>query len=72
MINLDKLRLTMAARGVKIADICEKLGINESTFYRRLNRGGIKFTVHEVAVMSSVMKLSAQEMQDIFFEQELA
>ncbi len=37
-VNMDKLRGLMKEHHVTIADLCEALGMNPSTFYRKANR----------------------------------
>ena len=69
MVNLEKLREAMAKRAVTPEAAAETLGIDRSTFYRRLERNGAKFTVEEVANLSRLLKLSAREVNAIFFEE---
>ena len=43
------------------------LGIDESTFYRKLNREGSTFTLAQADIIKRELKLSAKMAQDIFF-----
>ena len=72
MVNVNKLQEALRARSVSIEAAAEALGIDRATFYRRLSRNGAKFTVEEVAKLSAMLHLSANDMQDIFFDAELA
>ncbi len=72
MVNISLLQGAMKNRNISYEQAAEVLGIDRSTFYRRLNRDGARFTVEEVSKLSAMLKLSAKEMQNIFFDRELA
>lgn len=72
MVNIIKLRETMAARSISYEDAARAIGVDRATIYRRMERAGAKFTVEEVGKLSKLLGLDAKTMQDIFFEQELA
>ena len=60
------------AKATNYEDAARAIGVNRSTFYRRVQREGSKFTVEEVEKLSTLLRLSSQEMQAIFFDRELA
>lgn len=72
MVNIDRLKSALRNRGISIEQASEAIDMNPSTFYRRLNRQGEKFTVQEVAKLASLLNLSSETMQGIFFDGQLA
>ncbi len=72
MVNINKLRGKIIACGLSVEELAEKVGINKSTLYRRLCRGGGAFTINEADKIASVLQLSAKELNEIFFAQYVA
>ena len=72
MVNVTLLHAAMRDRQVSVDQAAEALGMDRSTFYRRINRTGAKFTVEDVSKLSALLKLSAQALQQIFFSEQLA
>lgn len=72
MVNIDRLKSALRNRGITIEQASEAIDMNPSTFYRRLNRQGEKFTVQEVAKLAGLLNLSSETMQGIFFDGQLA
>lgn len=69
MVNLERLKDEMKKKSITPDVAADAMGIDVATYYRRMNRQGIKFTVEEVSKLSKLLDLSPQTMQDIFFEQ---
>ena len=72
MVNVIRLQNALKKRAVSYEEAARAIGVDRSTFYRRVQREGAKFTVEEVERLSVLLNLSSQEMQDIFFDRELA
>lgn len=72
LVNVIRLRNALEKCEISYEDAARAIGVNRSTFYRRVQREGSKFTVEEVEKLSSLLRLSSQEMQAIFFDRELA
>lgn len=70
MVNTDKLRGAIKAKGLNEGDFAEKLGINKSTFSAKINSG--KFTIGEADKIASLLCLSKEEATNIFFSQFVA
>ena len=58
--------------GLSVEKIVESIGINKSTFYRKLANKGENFTVEEVYKIASTLNLSAREVNSIFFNINVA
>lgn len=72
MVNVLLLQDAMRAKSITVDQAAFAMGVDRATFYRRMNRAGSKFTVEEVSKLSALLNLSAAEMQDIFFAEQLA
>ena len=68
MVNVDRLRDEMKKKAISPDAAAEAMGIDVATYYRRMNRQGVKFTVEEVSRLSELLNLSPDTMQEIFFE----
>lgn len=67
MINVNKLKGKMVENGINADTLSSLIGIDRSTFYRKLNNHGETFTVKEVNLICKHLKLSKDEAMDIFF-----
>ena len=50
--------------------VASAIGMDRSTFYRKLKDGGEKFTIGEIHGIVSAVPLSRDEAIDIFFTQQ--
>lgn len=71
MFNANKLRGVMAEKGCSAEKLAGALGINPSTLSRKMS-GISEFTRSEIQIAAAFLKLSARDIQSIFFAQELA
>ena len=72
MVNVERLRAALRMNNISIDVAAEAIGIDGATFYRRLARQGTKFTVEEVGKLADLLSLSGNDLQEIFFDRELA
>lgn len=72
MINVLKLKGKIVEAGMNISKLSKELNIDRSTFYRKLNEDGTEFTIKEVNIMIQKLKLSFEDVQNIFFGQLVA
>lgn len=72
MTNMNLLKSKIVENGLSIEKIVESIGINKSTFYRKLANKGENFTVEEVYKIASTLNLSAREVNSIFFNINVA
>lgn len=68
-INIQKLKGKMAENNMNVEQIANEIGINRTTFYRKLNSGGGQFTVSEIQGIVSTLKMSPDEALNIFLAQ---
>lgn len=72
MVNVKKLKEKMREKGWNVEKLSKVIGIDKSTFYRKLNNNGLEFTVKEVDMIAKNLKLTYDEVNDIFFSQFVA
>lgn len=65
MIRINKLRARIVEREMTIGTVADRMGINRSTFYRKMRTG--EFTVREVRSLSEILNLSPDQITEIFF-----
>lgn len=66
-INVPKLKGKMAESDINAAQLAGKIGVNRTTFYRKLNSGGGSFTVKELQGIVSALNMTPNEAMNIFF-----
>lgn len=64
-VNENKLKAKCVERGISIEDCAEKIGINKSTFYRKMKQES--FTIKEANGIVEELSLSEDEITAIFF-----
>lgn len=72
MVNVSKLKGKIVERGINVDAVAEKIGIDKSTFYRKLANEGSTFTIGEADAISKVLELTRDEVNAIFFAQYVA
>ena len=64
--NMEMLRGKMAELRISPEAMAEKIGVDASTFYRKLKNEGISFTVGQMHKIVDVLGLSREEATSIF------
>lgn len=72
MVNVNKLRGKIVERGMNVAELALKIGIDRATIYRKLNSDGKNFTIEEADLIAKELELSCAEANAIFFSQYVA
>ena len=67
MVNVQLLKENIIKKGLNVEIVSEKIGINKSTFYRKINNEGLTFSIKEVTEIAKILKLRRKEVDDIFF-----
>jgi len=71
MVDTNKLRGAIVANGKNQQQVAEEIGIDRSTFYRKMKSGG-EFSVGEASKMAEVIPLTDAEAIAIFFNGNVA
>ena len=69
MVDTNKLRGAIVAKGKDQQQVAKEIGIDRSTFYRKMKEGGA-FTIEEVSNMAKTIPLTNEEAIDIFLNNE--
>lgn len=66
MFRKNKLIAKIVENELSMQDVADKLGIDKSTLYRKMNSKS-DFTREEIAVLRDYLHFTLEEMNDIFF-----
>ena len=69
MADTAAIRQKMRQRKLTVQQVATTLAMDQSTFHRKLNRGGATFTLGQAQILADALKLTPQEAQAIFFGQ---
>lgn len=72
MVNINKLKGKIVENEMTVESLAEKIEINRSTFYRKLNSDGESFTIKEAHLICKALNLNGQDATAIFFSQYVA
>lgn len=72
MVNIDKLKGKIREKRYTIKSLAIAIGIDPATLYRRFENNGINFTIYEVTKIAEVLELTYDEINGIFFAQNVA
>jgi DNA-binding helix-turn-helix protein len=65
-IDTAALKSRMSACGVTVSKLAKELGIDESTYYRRMANDGNTFTVRQAQQIATILNLSKRDAAAIF------
>ncbi len=69
MVNVNKLKGKIVERGMSVEELANKIGVDKSTLYRKLNQSGETFTIREANLICEILELNGDEATAIFFSQ---
>ena len=68
-VDVDLLKRSIAVSGKTKETVAKELGIDYSTFTRKMNSDALTFSVGQMHRMADVLDLSAEQVKSIFFAQ---
>lgn len=71
MVDVSKLKGKIVERNTTQEELANKIGIDKSTFYRKMKQNG-NFSIKEVNLIVSTLNLSKDEAMSIFFRDTVA
>ena len=71
-MNAPKLRSIMVLNGDTNKDLANYLGISEQSVSNKINENGTEFKRWEIARIKEKYNLSAEEVEEIFFNPEVS
>lgn len=66
LINTEKLNERIQSSGMTIVELAEAIGINKSTYYRKLKGGGGGFVLWELKSIIRLLGLNREDVYEIF------
>lgn len=72
VVNVNKLKGKIVECGLNATELASRIGIDRTTFYRKINSDGRNFTIEEADLISKELNLSCEEVNAIFFSQFIA
>ena len=72
MVNINKLQAKMVEIGINVEELSGAIGMDKATFYRRLSADGQTFLIKEVDAICKELKMTKEEVNEIFFSQFVA
>lgn len=70
-MNINALKAKMVFNEISAETLCERIGISQSSFYRKLN-GTSEFTQGEISAIAGELKLTRDDVFTIFFADEVS
>lgn len=64
--NMDALRGKMVEKRINGEEMAQKIGVDTSTFYRKMKSDGMSFTVGQMHKIVEVLSLTHEEAVSIF------
>lgn len=64
--NMEMLRGKMSELKLSPEDMAKEIGVDPSTFYRKIKADGVSFTVGQMHKIVEVLRLSREEAASIF------
>ena len=72
LVNVNKLKGKIIELGRNVESVASSIGIDRATFYRKLATDGETFTIGEADAIARELRLTRDEVNDIFFAQYVA
>lgn len=72
LVDVNKLRGKIVERGYSISSLSKEIGLEKTTFYRRLSDSGCSFTIGEIDRIAECLHLSEAEAVSIFFNSDVS
>lgn len=72
VMNVNKLKGKIVEHEMNIEELADKIGVDKSTLYRKLNRKGETLSIKEANSIVNVLNLSKEESVAIFFNGNVA
>ena len=66
-MNVNMLKGKIVEKGMNVLDVANRMNIDKSTLYRKLNANGETFTVKDVKDITCILELSSEDVMNIFF-----
>ncbi len=65
-VDVERIKIRMNEMDLTVKDVVNALGIDESTYYRKMANSGKTFSVEQAQKLSVLLDLTKQEASEIF------
>ena len=65
-VDVERIKIRMNEMDLTVKDVVNALGIDESTYYRKMANSGKPFSVEQAQKLSVLLDLTKQEASEIF------
>ena len=65
-VDVERIKIRMNEMDLTVKDVVNALGIDESTYYRKMANNGKTFSVEQAQKLSVLLDLTKQEASEIF------
>lgn len=65
-VDVERIKIRMNEKDLTVKDVVNALGIDESTYYRKMANSGKTFSVEQAQKLSVLLDLTKQEASEIF------
>ena len=65
-VDVERIKIRMNEMDLTVKDVVNALGIDESTYYRKMANSGKTFSVQQAQKLSVLLDLTKQEASEIF------
>lgn len=65
-VDVERIKIRMDEMDLTVKDVVNALGIDESTYYRKMANNGKTFSVEQAQKLSILLDLTKQEASEIF------
>ncbi len=65
-MKTEKFKKVLSDKNITIKEVAAIIGVDDSTFYRKMQCKGKKFTIEQVTKLVKKLELSISEANDIF------
>lgn len=67
VVNVQRLKGKIVEKNTTQESVADSMGMNRTTFYRKMKNGGNGFTIGDIHKMITCVPLTKEEAVDIFF-----
>lgn len=69
VVDIKLLRQKIAKKGYSISEFAKQIKMDPSTFYRKMESEGLKFSVGQMHLASNILELTKEEACAIFLSE---
>lgn len=70
-MNANELKARMVLAGMNAKGLCERTGMNESSWYRKIG-GKVEFTQGEISAIAKALSMTKDDIYAVFFAAEVS